>query len=149
MTCIQTIIYLTCAALQALPGTGHPPCESGGMVLAVVRANIPTDPEAPTSLPVDPGFEVLSERKPSTGCTETPTVLPAAEHYPWCVVGHVQRAEVDHGEELVTPALPPYHGVCCREGCSCVSAQCETIPIGGPLGYASERARRHAPEVKP
>lgn len=144
MTCIQTILYLTCAALQALPGTGHPPCSEGDMVLAVVKANVPTDPEAPSPLPIDPGFEVLSERHPSTGCTDTPTVLPAAQVYPWCVVGNVQRAET---EDL--PALDPHHGICCRQGCSCASSECETIPIGGPLGYASERARRHAPEVKP
>lgn len=149
MICIQTILYLTCSALMSLPGTGHPPCSEGDMVLAVVRAQIPADPEAPNPLPIEPGFEVLSERRPSTGCTDTPTVVPAAEVYPWCVVGHVQRAEQTYGEgeEAITmPALDPHHGVCCREGCS-LAGPGETIPIGGPLGYASSRAKRY--EVKP
>lgn len=138
--CIQTIIYALCSAVLSLPGTGHPPCEPGDMVLAVVKAQIPTDPEAPNPLPTEPGFEVLSERRPATGCTETPTVIPAQQVYPWCVVGHVQRAAT---EDL--PALPPHRGVCCHQGCECASSSCETIPIGGPRGYATERAKRYEP----
>lgn len=142
MTCFLTVLYVSCALAHSLPGAPSPACEDAPVaVLARVHGSLFEEDADPPWL-----YEVEPERIP-TECGEHPIeILPAATRYPHCVAGHVQRAEVTHGEgeEAVTiPALAPYHGVCCRQGCS-LAGPGEVIPIGGPIGYAEERAALYA-----
>lgn len=139
MSCYTTVLYVACALLSGLPGSGKPDCDKSKGEKVVVLAKVQGE------LPELEGifYEVEPERKTDASCSHAIEIIPIESRYPNCVAGNVRKDPVST-EEGVIPGEQPYQGVCCAPGCKGAEGKSfEYIPFGVPMGYAAERAKRH------